>query len=208
MNVVLFGASGMVGSRILKELLDRGHHVKAVVRNTARIESRTGLTVQQGNILDPGSVAATAYGSDAAISAYAPGENPENLLVATRCLINGLVKVGVKRFIMVGGAASLEVAPGVQLVDTPDLPADLKPIALAHRDALEILRKSELDWTNVSPAALIEPGTRRGHFRIGLDQLLTDDKGESRISAEDYAVAIVNELEQPKHVHHRFTVAY
>jgi uncharacterized protein len=209
MKVVLFGASGMVGSRILNELLNRGHHVTAVVRDTSRVEHRSGLVVEKGNVLDPGSVALVSSGSQAAISAYGPGsEDTAKLLKATSCLITGLAKVQVPRFIMVGGAGSLEVAPGVQLIDAPNFPPAYKLIALAHRDALEILKKSELTWTSISPAAFIEPGARTGHFRLGTDQLLTDKNGESRISAEDFAVAVVNELENPRHPHQRFTVAY
>jgi putative NADH-flavin reductase len=209
MNVVLFGPTGMIGSRVLNELLSRGHQVKAVVREPSRLESRSGLTAVKGDILDPGNVAAATQGCDAVISAYGPGvDHPETLLDATRSLISGLKKVGVHRLLMVGGAGSLDVAPGLNLVDAPNFPPAWKPISLAHRDALEILRTSELDWTSVSPAAIIEPGARTRHYRTGLDTLLTDDKGESRISAEDFAVAIVNEIEQPKHTHQRFCVAY
>ncbi|HLZ57791.1 MAG TPA: NAD(P)H-binding protein, partial [Ktedonosporobacter sp.] len=110
--------------------------------------------------------------------------------------------------IVVGGAGSLEVAPGLHLVDTPDFPAAWKPTALAHRDALEVYRKANLDWTYVSPAALIAPGERTGTYRTGTDKLLTDEKGESRISAEDYAIAILDEVEHPHFIRRRFTVAY
>jgi uncharacterized protein len=209
MKVVLFGASGMLGSRILNELLNRGHHVTAVVRDPGRVEPRSGLVVDKGNVLDPGSVALLSSASEAAISAYGPGSgDTADLLKATNCLITGLAKVHVTRLIMVGGAGSLEVAPGVQLIDAPDFPPAHKSIARAHRDALEILKKSELTWTSISPAISIEPGTRTGHFRLGTDQLLTDKNGDSRISAEDFAVAVVNELEIPRHSHRRFTVAY
>jgi putative NADH-flavin reductase len=119
-----------------------------------------------------------------------------------------LQKAGVRRFLMVGGAGSLEVAPGLQLVDAPDFPAAWKGIALAHRDALNVLKGSDLDWTSLSPAALIEPGVRTGKFRLGTDQLVMDDKGESKISAEDFAVAAVDELEKNAHVRQRFTLGY
>jgi hypothetical protein len=148
-------------------------------------------------------------GSDAVISAYAPGfETLGNLVLATQSLIAGLQKAGVRRFLMVGGAGSLEVAPGLQLVDAPDFPAAWKGIALAHRDALNVLKGSDLDWTSLSPAALIEPGVRTGKFRLGTDQLVMDDKGESKISAEDFAVAAVDELEKNAHVRQRFTLGY
>ncbi|HVJ06816.1 MAG TPA: NAD(P)-dependent oxidoreductase [Acidisarcina sp.] len=210
MNVVLYGATGMIGSRILRELVSRGHRVTAVARNISKVPTMPGVEAEQGDVRDPESVAMTAEESDAAISAISPGLNASQDVLSQdyRSLIAGLKKAGVKRLIAVGGAGSLEVVPGVQLVDTPDFPAGWKGVALAHRDVLKVLGESGLDWTSLSPAALIQPGTRTGKFRIGKDQLLTDSKGESRISAEDYAVALVDELENPKHVGQRFTVAY
>ncbi len=129
---------------------------------------------------------------------------------AARAQIAGLKAAGVKRLIVVGGAGSLEVAPGVQVVDTPEFPAAWKGIALAHRDALEVYRKEggELEWTYFSPPALIEPGERTGKFRVGSDQLLVDGTGQSQISAEDYAIALLDEVETPRHVRKRFTAAY
>jgi uncharacterized protein len=208
MNVVLYGASGMIGSRILKELLHRGHTVTAIVRNPEKVAA-VGAYVVIGDVLDPASVAATAKGADAAISAYAPPhDDPATLWTATHSLLAGLASSGVRRLIVVGGAGSLEVAPGMQLVDTPTFPAEWKSIALAHRDALSILKQSNLDWSFMSPAAFIQPGEHTGKFRIGGTQLLTDEKGESRISAEDYAIALVDELEHPTHLRQQFTVAY
>jgi hypothetical protein len=127
---------------------------------------------------------------------------------AVRALITGLGEASVKRLIVVGGAGSLEVAPGVQLVDTPSFPPGWMAIALAHRDVLPILKESDLDWTCFSPAALIEPGQRTGRFRLGGTRLVADDHGESRISVEDYAVALVDELENPRHVRQQFTAGY
>jgi len=208
MNVVLFGASGMIGSRILKELLHRGHTVTAVVRNPEKIAAY-GAFVVIGDILDPRGVAAAAKGAQAAISAYAPPPGDEIMLsAATRSLLEGLTVAGVRRLIVVGGAGSLEVAPGVLLVDAPGFPPEYKTIALAHREVLPILQASSLDWTFLSPAAFIQPGERTGKFRLGGTQLLADEKGESRISAEDYAVALVDELENPLHIRRQFTVAY
>lgn len=208
MKVVLYGASGMIGSRILKELLARGHKVTAVVRNPQKVTA-SGATVVQGDITDVASVATTAKGQEAAISAYAPPQSQVTLMHdATRALLAGLESAGLKRLLVVGGAGSLEVAPGVQLVDTPEFPAAWKPIALAHRDVLPLLKASSLDWTYQSPAAFIQPGERTGKFRLGTTQLVTNDKGESRISAEDFAVAMVDELEKPRHVRQQFTVAY
>ena len=209
MNVVLFGASGMIGRRILKELLTREHGVESVVRHPEKLKSEPGDQVRVGDILNPESVAETATGMDAAISAYAPPQDDQaKLLDATRSLIEGLKKAGVRRLLMVGGAGSLEVSPGVQLIDTPSFPAAWKSIAEKHREALDILKASDLDWTSFSPAAFIEPGERTGKFRVGTDQLIVDEKGESRISAEDYAVALVDELEKSEHVKARFTVGY
>ncbi len=208
MNVVLYGASGMIGSRILKELLHRGHTVTAVVRNPEKVTA-LGAYVVMGDILDPATAAATAKGRDAAISAYAPPRDDSSALwAAMHSLLAGLATAGVRRLIVVGGAGSLEVAPGVQAVDTPQFPPEWKAIALAHRDALALLKSSHLDWTYFSPAGLIEPGERTGKFRLGGTQLVTDANGESRISAEDYAVALVDELENPQHVRQQFTVGY
>jgi putative NADH-flavin reductase len=209
MKVVLFGASGMIGSRILQELVSRGHSVTAVVRDTAKVPVGAGVTVKQGDVLNSETVAIMAKGNDAVISAYAPGfDTLGNLVLATKSLIAGVKAAGLRRLLIVGGAGSLDVAPGVQLVDTPDFPSAWKGIALAHRDALNVLKESDLDWTSFSPAALIEPGVRTGKFRLGTDQLIVNDKGEGKISAEDFAVAMVDELEKPAHVLARFTVGY
>jgi putative NADH-flavin reductase len=208
MNVVLYGASGMVGSRILYELLHRGQTVTAVVRNPEKINA-TGARVVMGDVTDEASVAATAKGADAVISAYAPPQTQPDLLVsATRSLLTGLKKAGVRRVIIVGGAGSLEVAPGVQLVDAPNFPAEWKGIALAHRNLLPILKESDFDWSYFSPAGFIQSGERTGKFRLGTTKLVSDAKGESRISAEDYAIALVDELENPKHLRQQFTAAY
>lgn len=208
MNVVLFGASGMIGSRVLQELVQRGHNVKAVVRNRAKVTEPRAKVIE-GDVTNEAQVATAAEGADAVISAYAPPhESVDTLTVAVQSLLGGLRKAGVQRLIVVGGAGSLEVAPGVQLVDTPAFPDAWKGIALAHRDVLPLLKESTLDWTNLSPSAFIQPGERTGKFRLGTTKLLTDAKGESRISAEDYAVALVDELEKPKHLRQQFTVGY
>jgi putative NADH-flavin reductase len=208
MKVVLYGASGMIGIRILQELVSRGHEVTAVVRNPEKVKV-PGVSVVKGDVTDAATIAATAQGAEAAISAYAPPHaEPDMLLTASRSLLEGLSTAGVKRVLVVGGAGSLEVAPGVQLVDTPQFPEEWKGIALAHRNVLPLLRESGLDWSYLSPAAFIQPGVRTGRFRLGSKQLLTDEKGESRISAEDYAIALVDELEDPKHLRQQFTLAY
>lgn len=213
MKVVLYGASGMIGSRILKELVARGHVVTAVVRDASRVAKQAAVTTVQGDMLDAADVAAKVRGADAVISAYSPGAGTEQrLLGAIRALLAGARQAGVRRILIVGGAASLLVAPGVTVLASGHLPAEWLPIATAHSDLLAMLRSSKeaagLDWTYLSPAAFIQPGERTGKFRLGIDQLLTDSEGQSRISAEDYAIALVDELEHPQHIRQRFTVAY
>jgi putative NADH-flavin reductase len=208
MNVALFGATGTLGTRILAELLSRGHKVRAVLRSQ-NVDAKPGLEVVTGDIFDAAGVTAAVKGADAVLSAYGPGPaNPEQLLPATRSLIEGVRASGVRRILVVGGAGSLEVAPGVTLIASGHLPPDWLGIAQAHADALDLLKKSGLDWTSLSPAAFIQPGERTGKFRLGTDQLLTDANGQSKISCEDYAIALVDELEKNQHVGKRFTVAY
>ncbi len=210
MNVVLFGAGGMIGSRILKELIARGHKVTVVARDPAKIPATANVRAVKGDALDVESIASATKGADAVISAYGPGTQDQQKLMeeSTRALIAGVREAGVKRFLMVGGAGSLLVAPGVDLIDSGYLPEEYRVIAIAHRDALKILRESDLDWTSLSPAGFIQPGERTGKFRLGEEMLITDAEGNSRISAEDYAVALVDELEHPKHIRQRFTLAY
>jgi putative NADH-flavin reductase len=215
-KIALFGATGMIGQRILNEALTRGHQVTAIVRDLSRLsEKRPNLEVKIGDVLKPESVAVAVRGNDVVVSAYGPGKggDPHNLVTAAEALIEGIgadsEQKGQRiRLIVVGGAGSLEVAPGVQLVDRPDFPAAWKSAALAARDALAIYRASDIDWAYVSPAALIQPGERTGRYRTAKDQLITDAKGESRISAEDYAVAIVDEIEKPQFIRQRYTAAY
>lgn len=209
MEIVLFGATGMIGSRVLQELVRRGHRITAVVRDPAKLAPHENVIWSSGDIFDSAGVADASRGADAVVSAYGPGsEAPELLVKAMVSLIQGVEASAVRRLLVVGGAGSLEVAPGVQLVDTPDFPPAWKGIALAHRDALGLLRNSKLDWTSLSPAANIHPGERTGRFRVGADQLLTDDNGRSEISAEDFAIALADELERPTHIRRRFTVAW
>ena len=208
MNVVLYGATGMIGARILTELVSRGHRVIAVVRDPSKVPTHPNVAAVAGDILDPEDVAAKVKGANAVVSAYSPGSEAENMVTATRSLIAGLHKASVWRLIVVGGAGSLLVGHGVDLIDSGHLPEQWMAIAVAHRDALNLLRSSDLAWTYFSPAAFIEPGERTGKFRLGGDSLLTDEQGTSRISAEDYAIALVDELEDPKHIRERFTIAY
>jgi uncharacterized protein len=212
-SIVLFGSTGMVGQRILAEALSRGHNITAMLRETSRTgEHRANLSYRTGDIFNPGDIAAAAVDHDVVVSAYGPGTGDASLIVkAAHSLIEGLTRVEPIRLIAVSGAGSLEVKPGVQLVDTPDFPAAWKPVALAHREAIEVFRKAgfaEFDWTAASPSAVIEPGARTGHYRTATDQLIVDAQGNSRISAEDFAVAIVDEIENPKFVEKRFTAGY
>lgn len=203
MKVALIGASGNAGSRILNELASRGHAVTAIARNPDRIRALPGVTPRKGDVFDRDGLAALLAGHDAAISAvHFTASDPRLLVEAVRA-------AGVKRYLVVGGAGSLEVAPGVTLLSTPEFPAAYKAEATKGGEFLALLRQeTELDWTFLSPSAMFVPGERTGRFRIGGNQLLVDDKGQSSISFEDYAVALVDELEKPAHSRQRFTVGY
>lgn len=211
----MIGATGTIGQRILNEALTRGHQVTAIVRDKSRLSTKhSSLAVNLGDALDAESVASAAAGQDVFVSAYGPGKGDPQLLVkAAHAAIAGVGAASKKngreiRLIVVGGAGSLEVAPGVRLIDTPQFPAAWKPAAGAACDALALYRQAPVNWTFFSPAALIQPGTRTGKYRVGTDNLVTDAKGESRISAEDFAVALVDEIEKPRFERKRFTVAY
>jgi putative NADH-flavin reductase len=211
LKIALFGATGMIGARIAAEAARRGHQVTALARNPARVPTDVAnLQAAQADLLDATSVAAASSGHDVVASAYAPPQDDLAALAqATRSLVEGVRAAGLKRVVVVGGAGSLEVAPGKQLVDTDSFPAAYKPIALAHRDAFDYYRGvTDLDWTFFAPAALIAPGERTGKFRTGANTLLADAQGNSRISAEDYAIAFVDELEQGRFVRQIATVGY
>jgi uncharacterized protein len=210
-KIALFGATGMIGQRILSEAVSRGHTVTAIVRDSTREpELRPRVEFRPGDVLKAESVALAIEGNEVVVSAYGPGGGDSNQIVtAAKALIEGVVaEDSHPRLIVVNGAGSLEVSPGAQLMDTPDFPKVWKPLALAHREALDLFRASAIDWTCASPAAFIEPGKRTGRYRTGLDQLLVDDRGDSRISAEDFAVAVVEEIERRQFPRQRFTVAY
>jgi len=202
MNIALIGATGNAGSRILAELIRRGHIVTAIVRNPTQVPAQAGVTAIKGDANDPVSLAALLKGHDAVVSSVRFSDSdPRKLIEAVRAS-------GVKRYLVVGGAGSLEVAPGVKVIDTPNFPPAYKPEAAAGGAFLGRLRdERELEWTFLSPSAVFAPGERTGKFRLGKDQLLTNEEG-SRISFEDYAIALVNELEKPAHVRQRFTVGY
>lgn len=212
MLVLLYGASGNVGGAIAAELLNRGHEVTAVTRTGEPAATDRRLTVTTGDVTDANSVAKFAAGCDAVISAIGPNQpddSPDLLRGAAVALVGGLREAEVRRLIVVGGAGSLEASPGQQLMDMPTFPTEWRATALAHRDALDVYRGAQdLDWTYVSPAAQIGPGERIGAYRRGGSQLIVDDEGVSRISYADFAIAIVDELEEHNAPRQRITVAY
>lgn len=212
MKIALIGASGFAGSAILDEALSRGHEVTALVRDPSRLSPRPRLTIRATDALDARALATAVAGHDVLISAYKPAlDTPDMEAVFTRAaqaLITASAQTGVRRVLVVGGAATLEVAPGLRVLDTPEFPAAWKPVACGTARVLDALRASGLDWTFLSPSAHFEPGTRTGRFRLGKDGLLVGSDGRSAISSGDYAVALIDELEKPAHVRQRFTVGY
>jgi len=212
MRVLVFGAAGNIGRAITAELLARGHAVTAATRSAEQLES-LGVPVATGDAADPATVARLAQGQDAVVAAIGPKPGapvPQDAFSGpAHGLIDGLREAGVRRLLVLGGAGSLEAAPGQRVVDGPDFPDAWKPNALGQAGALDIYRGvADLDWTYISPAAIIAPGERTGKFRVGGDQLLVDGSGESRISIPDYAVALVDELENGEAIRRRITVAY
>jgi uncharacterized protein len=207
MKIVLYGATGNAGSRILQELTSRGHSVVAVARNPDKIQA--GIKSVRDDLSSVDRIADIITGAEAVVSAYMPPPNDTDQLVeVTKRQIEAVRIAKDPRLVVVGGAASLEVAPGVTLLGSGHLPQEWLPIARSHAKALEVLQSSDINWTYFSPAAFFEPGTRTGKFRLGKDRLVADDKGNSRISFEDYAVALVDELENPSHERARFTIGY
>jgi len=212
MNIAIIGATGYVGSALLQEALARGHKVTALVRHIDKLPKHDHLIAREIDVYDSAAVSSAIKGLDALISAFSPGlSDPalrEHHVKGARSIIDGVKRAGVARLLVVGGAGSLEVAPGVQLVDTPQFPEQWKGTALATRDVLGLLEnESTLQWTFLSPPAQLEPGTRTGNYQLGEHALLVDAKGNSHISLADYAVAMLDELETPKHVRRRFAVA-
>jgi len=212
MNIALIGASGFIGSALRKEALARGHTVTALVSNPARLEAAAGLTVVKTDVLDTAALAQALAGHDLVISAFSGHAHADvrgYYMNGIRSIIAAVKQAKLPRLLVVGGAGSLEVAPGKQLVDSPEFPAQWKGTAEGARDALDLLRtETALDWTMLSPSAHIHPGERTGKFRLGTDQLLVDAEGNSHVSLEDYAVAMLDEAEKPQHRRSRFTVGY
>jgi putative NADH-flavin reductase len=202
MTITLIGASGNAGSRILKELTDRGHHVTAIARHPEKIAKLPNVTAIYGDVSNKDALVSLLKGSDVVISALRFSTTD------ARSLIDAVKAAGAKRYLVVGGAGSLLIASGVKLIDTPEFPEAYKPEAGKGSAFLDLLRQEkELDWTFLSPSAMFIPGERTGKFRLGGDQLLTSEKGSS-ISFEDYAIAMADEIENPKHRRQRFTVGY
>ena len=203
MKIAIAGASGRAGSCITAELARRGHNVTGIARNPDKIAKLANVTAVAGDANDRAALAKLWAGHDVAVSSI------HFLVSDVETLIGAAKDSGVSRYLLVGGAGSLEVAPGVKLVTTPNFPAQYKAEAEKGAAFLGRLRQErELNWTFLSPSALIDFGTRTGKFRQGTDQLLVDADGKSSISFEDFAVAMADEIERPAHVRKRFTVGY
>jgi uncharacterized protein len=216
MNIALIGATGFVGAAVLSTLLQRGHQVTALVRDPSRLAPHPGLTVTVADAYDADAVAAAVRGHDAVVSAFNPGWNDpalyDNFMRGSAAIERGVELGGVRRLLVVGGAGSLFVAPGVQLVDTPEfldhVPPNIVPGAKAARDALTALRaNTALDWTFLSPPAMLGQGQATGGYRVGGEDLLMDGDKPAGIAVADLALAIADEIEQPRHLRARFTVA-
>jgi len=214
-NVVLIGASGFVGTALLNELLNRGHLVTAVVRNPDKVKtSSPNLKVVQADVSDSAALVRLFKGKDAVVSAYNPGWNNPNIYQDTLknypIILESVRQAGVKRLLCVGGAGTLFCAPGVRVMDTSSLPeaimGGVKSLGEFYLNTL--CNEKEVDWVFFSPAGNIALGERTGKFRLGKDDLIVDEKGNSHISVEDYAVAMIDELEQENHHKERFTIGY
>ena len=214
-NVLLIGATGFVGTAILNELVERGHKVTAVVRNAAKLPQHELITAVEQDVTDEAAIAKLAEGKDAVISAYNPGwTNPnitQDTIVNYLHIIAAVKKSGIKRLLIVGGAGTLFCAPGVRVLETGILPNEIinGVVALGYVYLNILTNEKELDWAFFSPAgAFDENGTKTGKFRLGKDDLVVDADGNSHISVQDYAVAMVDELEKPAHHNERFTIGY
>ena len=214
-EIVLIGASGFVGSAILKEALDRGFKVIAVVRHPEKIKTvHKDLIVRQSDVSSADAVAEVCKGADAVISAYNPGwKNPDIAKETTlvyKAILEGVRKAGVKRFLVVGGAGSLLISPGKRIMDSGLIPESYLPAVRALADVylIDLTAEKSIDWVFFSPAGIIEPGQRTGKFRLSKDDMIVNEKGESKISVQDYAVAMIDEVEKPSHHKERFTIGY
>ena len=212
MKIALIGASGFVGSAILDEAVSRGHHVTAIVRDTSKVAPHPQITTVAVDAQDPQALAEVLKGQDRVISAYNPGWSAPDIhdqyLKGASAIVEA-AKAAHSWLLVVGGAGSLEIAPGVQLVDTPEFPAEWKQGALAARDGLTALRReAALNWRFVSPPVFLEPGEKRGGYRLGGDQVLFDGDKPAGITVGDLADGVLNEAETPAHLRQRFTLGY
>lgn len=217
MKIALIGATGFVGSHVLKEALSRNHQVTAIVRNPQNLkEQHSLLHPVVGDVLDADNLPALLKGHDVIISAYNAGwKNPHlytQFIQGSRNIQKACKEAGVQRLLVVGGAGSLRNAEDNQLVDDPEFPAEWKQGALAARDYLaELIEETELDWVFLSPAVQMHPGTsgvKKGTYKTGLDQPVVDENGVSKISVEDLAFALLDEVETPHFHKQRFTIAW
>ncbi|WP_243039765.1 NAD(P)-dependent oxidoreductase [Dyella sedimenti] len=213
MKIALFGATGHVGHAILDEALARGYSVTAIVRDPARLATRHDrLDVVAGDVAKPESWLDAVRGADAAVASLSARRDgtPDSIPANAAILLEQLPRAGVKRLVWVGGAGSLETAPGVRVIDDPHFPEAWKAEATGQAKALDVFRqgKAEVEWTYISPAALLEDGPRTGTYRVGGDQLLADANGNSRISVPDYAAALLDRVEKRDARDRRITVAY
>jgi len=214
-RILLIGASGFIGSAILKEALERNHLVTALVRHPEKIKVvHKNLIVKTGDVFLSKVVSEAAKGADAVISAYNPGwKNPDIAAETTKgymSILEGVRHAGVKRFMVVGGAGSLFISPGKRLMDSGVIPDSFLPAVKALADFYLITLEAEkiIDWVFFSPAGIIEPGERTDKFRLGKDDMVVNSNGESKVSVQDYAVAMIDELEKPAHHRERFTIGY
>lgn len=209
MKVVVYGATGNAGSEIVKELVARGHQVTGVARKVDSLKGLQGVTAKADDLSNVDAITAIIKGADAVVSAYQPPVDDTDAIVGvTEREIAAVKKAGGPRLLVVGGAGLLEVAPGVTLIKSGHLPAQWLPIATSHDKLLGVLRGSDINWTYLSPAAFFVVGERTGKFRLGTKELISNDKGESKISYADYAIALVDEIEKPKHERGSFSVGW
>lgn len=212
MKIALIGASGYVGAKLRDEALQRGHQVVAIVRDPAKLPTVDGLTAKSADVYDSTQVSAAVAGSDVVLSAFSSAQETDDVqarhLRASRAIVAGTKHAGVDRLVVIGGAGSLFVAPGMQLVDTEGFPAEWKPGARGARDALADLQKEDaLDWAFVSPPPLLVPGERTGNYQLGGDAVPPARDGQpASISTDDLAIAVLDEIEKPKHRRQRFSV--
>lgn len=220
MKVVLLAATGRAGSTILSELVSRGHEVTAVARNLDKLPADLPPSVHRvrDDLSDADRIAKIIAGADAVVSAYGPSSaDPryttdvsytDQLVDVTKRLIAAVAEAGAPRLVVVGGAGSLFFSPGVTVLDSGYWPAPYVPIATSHTKAFAQLRASDINWTYFSPPMMIQPGERTGKFRLGGDDIVKDADGKNHVSFEDYAVALVDELEKPTRERARFTIGY